>query len=74
MNNAWKLKNDYGHIHEKGDSVLPILGVWGLVLDANSFLAMSVRQWKCFEALNRPANVISDSKFLMKICNLVLCL
>ena len=70
MKNAWKSKIDYGHIHEKGDSVLPILGVWGLVLDANSFLAMSVRQWKCFEALNRPANVISVFKFFMKILQL----
>ena len=41
MNNAWKSKIDYGHIHEKGDSVLPILGVWGLVLDCNRLLAMS---------------------------------
>ena len=41
MNNAWKSKIDYGHIHEKGDFVLPILGVWGLVLDCNRLLAMS---------------------------------
>ena len=41
MNNAWKLKNDYGHIHEKCDSVLPILGVCGPVLDCNRLLAMS---------------------------------
>ena len=33
MNNAWKSKIDYGHIHEKGDSVLPILGVWRLESD-----------------------------------------
>ena len=41
MNNAWKSKIDYGHIHEKCDSVLPILGVWRLVLDCNRLLAMS---------------------------------
>ena len=66
MNNAWKSKIDYGHIHEKGDSVLPILGVWGLVLDANSFLAMSVMQWKRFQALNHTASVISVFKFWLK--------
>ena len=72
MNDAWKLKFDYGHFCEKRESVLPFLGVWKLVLDANSFLAMSVMQWKRFQALNRPANTKSVSKFLMKSCNFVM--
>ena len=63
MNNAWKSKIDYGHIHEKGDSVLPILGVWGLENGCNRLLAMSGRQWKCLEALNHPATKISVFKF-----------
>ena len=33
VNNAWKSKRDYGHIHENDDSVLPILGVWKLERD-----------------------------------------
>ena len=41
MNNAWKLENDCGHVHEEDDSVLPIPGVWGLESGCNRFLAMS---------------------------------
>ena len=63
MNNAWKLKNDYGYVHEKSDSVLPILGVWGLENGCNRLLAMSGRQWKCLETLNHPATKISVFKF-----------
>ena len=51
-----------------------ILHVLGLILDAKRLLAMSVMQWKRFEALNYPANVISDSKFLLKSCKLVMSL
>ena len=72
MNDAWKLKFDYEIFVKKRDSVLPFLWVWGPVLDANSFLAMSVMQWKRFEALNYPASMKSVSKFLLKSCKLVM--
>ena len=59
MNDAQKLKFDYGIFMKKRDSVLPILGVWGLVLDANSFLEGPATCWNTFYALKRPATMIS---------------
>ena len=50
-NDAQNAEFDYGHIYEKGDSVLPILGVWGLVLDCNRLLAMSGTYQNAFYAV-----------------------
>ena len=72
MNNACKLKNDYGKVCEKCDSVLPILGVYGPVLDCNRLLAMSGMYWNACCALKRPLTMISDFKFLWKKCNFVM--
>ena len=38
MNNAWKLKHDYGKVQEKCDVVLPILEVWRSGFDCKCFL------------------------------------
>ena len=48
MNNACKLKNDNGHVCEKCNVVLPILGVGRLVLDCNTFLDGPAMRWNRF--------------------------
>ena len=72
MNNAWKSKIDYGHIHEKCDSVLSILGVWRRVLDYKRFLDVLAMYWNAFEALNCALTMKSVFKFLAKNCKLVM--
>ena len=48
MNNAWKLKNDYGKVCDKRDAILPILGVWRLESGCNTFKEVSARVWNRF--------------------------
>ena len=64
MNNACKLKNDYRHVHEEDDSVLPILGVWRPGFDCNRLLDALAMYWNAFGALNRAVTRISVSNFL----------
>ena len=64
MNNAWKSKIDYGHIHEEDDSVLPILGVWRLESGCNLFLAMSGMCFNAFCALKSLLGMKSVFNFL----------
>ena len=72
MNNAWKLKHDYGKVQEKCDVVLPILEVWRFGFDCKCFLAMSGMCWNAFEALNCALGTKSVSRFLAKNCKLVI--
>ena len=63
MNNACKLKNDYGHVHEEDDYVLPILGVWRPGFDCNRLLDALAMYWNAFGALNCAVTRISVSNF-----------
>ena len=74
MNNACKLKHDYGKVCEKYDFVLPILEVWRSALDCNTFLDVLARSWNTFEALKRLLTRFSVFNICekMQCCSMVL--